>query len=64
MPQAPAPGALPPATAAQLHEWRMLWTEAMCESCLPFGCFETAEWRAALGSDPLAGLQAQATAAR
>ena len=48
--QAPAPGALPPATAAQLHEWRMLWTEAMCESCLPLGCFETAAWRAALGA--------------
>jgi len=26
----------------------MLWTEAICELCLPLDCFETAAWRAAL----------------
>lgn len=48
LPAANSPGAPPPATAKQLHEWRLLWTEAMCESCLPLGFFETPTWRAAL----------------
>lgn len=38
----------PPATTEQLHEWRLLWVEAMCESCLPLSFFETASWRAAI----------------
>ncbi|KAK1860614.1 hypothetical protein I4F81_003202 [Pyropia yezoensis] len=42
------PGTLPPATGEQLHQWRLLWVEAMCESCLPLGFFETPPWQAAL----------------
>jgi len=39
-----------PVTLEQLRDWRVLWVEAMCDSCLPFGCFETDAWRAALGA--------------
>ena len=44
-------GASPlPVTTEQLHDWRVLWVEAMCDSCLPLGFFEKDAWRAALGA--------------
>jgi len=39
-----------PLTTEQLHDWRVLWAEAMCDSCLPLGFLETDAWRAALGA--------------
>jgi len=39
-----------PVTNEKLHDWRVLWVEAMCDSCLPLGFFETDACRAALGA--------------
>lgn len=43
-------GAPPPATTKQMHEWRLLWVEAMCDSVLPLSFFEAAQWLVAIGA--------------
>ena len=39
-----------PATTGQLHDWRVLWVQEMCDSCLRLGFLETDVWLAALGA--------------